>query len=336
MKTFPPPPRIAPLPETGFRTRWSVMIPTYNRTTFLERTLESVLSQDPGPEEMQIEVVDDASTLDDPESLVRRVGGGRVSFFRQSRHLATSANYNSCIERSVGEWVQILNSDDVVFTGFYKRFKTALENRNDVGAAFCRHAYVDEAEVWHGTSEPERPTPEIIPEFLDRIGVAQTVSTPSVMVVRRKVYEDLGGFRPDLPCAADWEMWIRIAARYPFWYEPAILAAWREHSQQSLATFTRLARDISDMRRCLEMSRPLFPPDRAESMSLKANELLSLAAFDNAYSAAARMELRAAIRQAGEGLRCSASPRAIQALLWLPFRIAGGMVRRSYRVVRER
>ena len=81
MKTFPPPPRIAPLPETGFRTRWSVMIPTYNRTTFLERTLESVLSQDPGPEEMQIEVVDDASTLDDPESLVRRVGGGRVSFF---------------------------------------------------------------------------------------------------------------------------------------------------------------------------------------------------------------------------------------------------------------
>jgi glycosyltransferase involved in cell wall biosynthesis len=312
------------------------MVPTYNRATFLGRTLESVLSQDPGPEEMQIEVVDDASTVDDPESLVRRVGGGRVSFFRQPHHLATSANYNSCIERSVGEWVQILNSDDVVFAEFYKRFKTALENRNDVGAAYCRHAYVDENEVWQGTSEPERLTPGIIPEFLDRIGIAQTISTPSVMVVRRRVYEDLGGFRPDLPCAGDWEMWNRIAAHYPVWYEPEILAAWREHSHQSLAAFSRLAQDIADMRRCLEISRSLFPPDRADSMSLKANELLSLAAFDNAYSAAARMELRAAFSQVGEGLKCSASPRAIQALLLLPFRIAAGVVRRSYRVLNER
>ena len=48
------------------------MIPAYNRTQYLEKTLTSVLSQDPGAEEMQIEVVDDASTVDDPEPLVRR------------------------------------------------------------------------------------------------------------------------------------------------------------------------------------------------------------------------------------------------------------------------
>lgn len=51
------------------------MIPTYNRTTHLEKTLTSVLAQGPGPEEMQIEVVDDGSTLSDPEPLVRRAAG---------------------------------------------------------------------------------------------------------------------------------------------------------------------------------------------------------------------------------------------------------------------
>ena len=56
----------------------SVMIPTYNCATFLRTTLESVLAQDPGPEQMQIEVVDDHSTEDDPAVVVRALGAGRA------------------------------------------------------------------------------------------------------------------------------------------------------------------------------------------------------------------------------------------------------------------
>jgi len=206
------------------------MIPVYNRVTYLERTLRSVLSQDPGAEEMQIAVVDDASSLGDPEEFVRRVGGERVQFFRQPRRLGGVGNWNSCIEKSRGEWVHILHSDDVVFPGFYVTLKTALEGREDIGAAFCRWVIVDENEGRIWTSDLERPTPGILSDFMDRIGVSQRVSTPSI-VVRRSVYENLGGFRSELSSTADWEMWARVAARFPIWYEPQILAAWRVHSQ---------------------------------------------------------------------------------------------------------
>src|SRR5919202_7111228 len=67
----------APVPpvETGVRRpRWSVMIPTYNCAGYLETALRGVLAQAPGPERIQIEVVDDHSTADDPEEVVRRVG----------------------------------------------------------------------------------------------------------------------------------------------------------------------------------------------------------------------------------------------------------------------
>ena len=51
--------------DSGARPYWSVMIPTYNpRADYPEETLHSVLQQDPGPEQMQIEVIDGRSTDD--------------------------------------------------------------------------------------------------------------------------------------------------------------------------------------------------------------------------------------------------------------------------------
>jgi glycosyltransferase involved in cell wall biosynthesis len=330
MDAYPPPPQFASLAAPAPEPFWSVMIPTYNRATYLERTLASVLAQDPGPQKMQIEVVDDASTSDDPGPLVRRAGGGRVAFFRQPHRLGTSANYNSCVERSVGQWVHILNSDDLVLPGFYERLRGTLEGRNDVGAAFCRHAYVDVNEKQLGTSDFESLTAGIIPDFIDRIGVAQTICSPSVMVVRRSVYGDLGGFRKDLPCAGDWEMWIRIAAHYPVWYEPEILAAWREHSRQSSVAFAKLGQDIADMRRCVEISRSWFPSDRADDMSRRAREYLSFWAFDNAESAFAEAELTVAFRQVYEGLKCSTSLRVMKGLRGVFFSMARGVLRGTY------
>src|SRR5437870_3024247 len=75
------PPAIRVLPADNCRPLWSVMIPTYNpRADYLEETLHSVLQQDPGPQQMQIEVIDDCSTGDLAAQTVGRVGGGRVTF----------------------------------------------------------------------------------------------------------------------------------------------------------------------------------------------------------------------------------------------------------------
>ena len=71
------------------RPLWSVMIPTFHCARFLRQTLESVLSQDPGPDVMQIEVIDDCSTQDDPESVVRAIAGERVHFFQQPKMSVT-------------------------------------------------------------------------------------------------------------------------------------------------------------------------------------------------------------------------------------------------------
>src|SRR5690242_12222648 len=78
-----PAPRIDPVPDDVGRPFWSVMIPTYNGTDYLREALESVLRQDPGPDQMQIELVDNCSTRNDPEIVAREIGGGRVACYRQ-------------------------------------------------------------------------------------------------------------------------------------------------------------------------------------------------------------------------------------------------------------
>jgi len=115
------------------------MIPTYNCAGYLEATLRSVLAQDPGPEAMQMEVVDDHSTADDPEEVVTRLGGGRVGFHRQPVNVGVVANLNTCLQRSRGEIVHLLHGDDFVLEGFYRTLGDRLREHPEAGAAYCRH-----------------------------------------------------------------------------------------------------------------------------------------------------------------------------------------------------
>ncbi|MGC9996349.1 MAG: glycosyltransferase [Terriglobia bacterium] len=304
------------------------MIPSYNRNPYLEGTLASVLEQDPGPEEMQIAVVDDASTRDDPEPLVRRLGGDRVTFIRQPRNLGQFANLNSCIQTAEGYWVHILHSDDLALPGFYATLKGALASRDDIGAAYCRSGTIGENGAWLRNSVSESSTPGILPGFLSRIAVTNRIQTPSI-VVRRRVYEKLGGFRLDLPYAADWEMWIRIAAHYPIWYEPATLAAWRVHSESWSALNVRSGQNIADLRRCVEVSRSLLPAALAPALSRKAKDQVARVAVSGTFRALLARDLHTAFRQAREALRCDMSWRpVIRTLLFLPFRLVGEPLRR--------
>ena len=64
---------ISPITLKSDRPLWSVVIPTYNCAHYLKETLQSVLAQDPGEAIMEIIVVDDHSTKDDPEAVVKAI-----------------------------------------------------------------------------------------------------------------------------------------------------------------------------------------------------------------------------------------------------------------------
>jgi glycosyltransferase involved in cell wall biosynthesis len=122
---------------------WSVMIPTFHCARFLRQTLESVLSQDTRPDVMQIEVIDDCSTQDDPESVVRAAAGERVHFFLQPKNVGHTRNFETCLQRARGHLVHLLHGDDAVRHGFYRKTAQLFGENVQFGAAFCRHVIMD-------------------------------------------------------------------------------------------------------------------------------------------------------------------------------------------------
>jgi GT2 family glycosyltransferase len=222
-------PVIEPVPSGTRRPFWSVMIPCFNSATLLARTLESVLAQDPGPDAMQIEVVDDASTADDPSAVVDKLGAGRVELFRQPRNAGAPANFTTCVRRARGEWVHVLHSDDVVLPRFYERYGAQLAACPDALMVGAQTITVDAEERYVGVTPPVAVDSR---GYL--IDAACTIATRHPLaaasaVVSRRAYETVGGFHPGLAHTNDWEMWTRVAlAGHVAWVrEP--LALYRAH-----------------------------------------------------------------------------------------------------------
>jgi hypothetical protein len=308
---------ITPLSKGGSRPLWSVMIPTYNSASYLRRALASVLAQDPGPEQMQIEVVDDCSTGDDPGAVVAELGGGRVGFYRRPQNVGHVKNFNTCLQRSQGKLVHLLHSDDCVRPGFYQRMQLAFAANHEIGAAFCRHIWIDEQGHWQHIAQLKQAETGILKNWLEVIAAQQPIQTPAI-VARRDVYERLGGFDDRMAsCGEDWEMWVRIAAHYAIWYEAEPLALYRMRSGSLSARSLSSGENVKDLRRAIEIYRSYLPAESAAGITAKAHELVALWAIKTARQLLARGERQAALVQVREAIKTSRSINVILQLVKL-------------------
>lgn len=306
MNAFGPgrsPPPIAPV-EGGPRPLWSVMIPTYNCAHQVRATIESVLMQAPGPDRMEIVVVDDASG-DDIAGAVATYDG-RVRLHRQPANLGVPDNLTEAIRLSRGQLVHILHGDDMTMPGFYDAMEDALSD-TEAGAAFCRYAYVDGQGREKGLGPLAMPAMGRLPDGLRFLASEQRIMTPSICV-RRAVYERLGGFHPDLHCAEDWEMWVRIARHYPVIYVPLVLARYRMQDDSNTGRNVATARDVHFNGVAIDIIRSHLPADIADEVTGQARRTYARSALRTALDCARRGDSRAALAQIRAAMRLDPGP----------------------------
>jgi len=265
------PPVIAPVKDSVHRTLWSVMVPVYNCSHFLKETLEAVLEQDPGPELMQIEVVDDCSTDANVAQLVMQIGRGRIDYYCQPVNVGSLRNFETCLNRSRGKYIHLMHGDDKVKNGFYSELANLFDMFPEAGAAFCAHDHIDMKGQIRFQKKPETVKPAILKNWLPKLAEAQRVQYIA-MVVKRSVYEHLGGFY-GVVYGEDWEMWARIASHYPIAHTPKNLAQYREHELSISNESFISGKNLKDIQTVIEIIMTYLPPQDRKRIRNKAEKI---------------------------------------------------------------
>ncbi len=310
LPVFPP---VVPLaPGDSTRPFWSVMITVYQRTGTLRRVLESVLAQ--ATTAMQIEVVCDGGDVArqrEISALVGEIGGGSVDFYGCDEHLGHPHIFNCALARARGQWVHILHDDDWVDPGFYAALEEQITLAPQAGAAFTQHRIVASSggEDSHWNSWLEASRPGILQEWLQRIVLECRVQF-SAMTVKRETYEALGGFCVEAHSTMDWEMWKRIAVRYPVIFVPEVLVGIGRDASAETARLIRSGEQVLHGLATIDITERYLPEETAQAWSHKAREQLAAYALTVARRYLEKEDTAAALANLQAAVQCSASPRA--------------------------
>jgi hypothetical protein len=218
--------------------------------------------------------------------------------------------------------VHLVHGDDMVRDGFYETMAQRFQSHPEIGAAFCRQIIIDANSKPIHVSEPIEPESGILQNWLERIATGQRLQTPA-MVVRRQVYEKVGGFdRRIRYYGEDWEMWVRIAANFAVWYENEPLAVYRVHASSLSGKTQRTGENIQDLRCAIEINRGYLPPAEADRISSQALKAAALGALRRSRRMIQAGEMHAPLAQMREALLCSHSAHVVLQtllvfLLWL-------------------
>jgi glycosyltransferase involved in cell wall biosynthesis len=219
---------------------FSVVIPTHNRRRLLGQTLRSALKQT--GVEFEVVVVDDGS-CDGSADAVTSLADGRVRLIRHPRPLGVAAARNAGAAVARGDWVALLDDDDLwAPEKLSRQLHAALAAQ--AGWAYAGVVEIDAEGRLLGGGPP--PSPEALLAGLRRRNLMPAGS--SNVVVRSEVFARTGGFDARLRHLADWDLWLRLAALGLPACVPAPLVAYRLHQGQATLDTTGMLAEADLLR----------------------------------------------------------------------------------------
>lgn len=205
----------------------TVVIPTYKRTAYLKVALESVIRQTYSHFECLV-VNDSPPFREKVDEVVASIGDERIRVIHNPQNGGESFSRNNAIRAAKGEIIALLDDDDYWKPGFLQQHVTKHEANPDLGIVYCGYVKFWDDELL-GTREyfaDQTPPRDMYQAMLSGKFV---LASSSIVSIRRSCFEDCGTFDSALPSFADWDMWVRIAQKYPFGNIPESLTYYRHH-----------------------------------------------------------------------------------------------------------
>lgn len=219
---------------TSRQRRVSVIIPVFNGEASIARAIQSALAQDYS--ELEVLAIDDGST--DRTAEVVRGFGDRVVYCHQHNQERSVAR-NTGLALAQGEFIAFLDADDWWLPHKLARQIAHAEAHPDLGLIYSWVHVANEAGTHLRLLGDERPASEAAgADLFEWFLLGNSVPTLSV-VVRRECLDEVGIFDEAITYIEDWDLWMRIASRYPVGHVAEPLACYSVRHAYLPAAFAR-------------------------------------------------------------------------------------------------
>lgn len=182
----------------------SVIIPTFNRAYCLVETIHSVLTQSG----FELIVVDDGST-DGTQKVLQSFPDIRAIHLLENRGVSYARNRG--IEEAQGSLICFLDSDDL-----WEEGKLEAQVKWMQGDPECQAVYTDEKWIRNGVRVNPMNKHQKYSGDIFKPCLPLCIVSPSSVMLRKSLLDEVGVFDESMPVCEDYDLWLRIAIRYPF------------------------------------------------------------------------------------------------------------------------
>ncbi len=197
----------------------SVIIPVYNGADTIEETIQSVFNQTFS--DFELIVINDGSK-DSTLDILSQINDSRLKVFSYA-NAGQPASRNRGISQATGDYISFLDADDLWCADKLEMQFQALQDNPQAAVAYSWTDWIDQS----GNVFRKGPHFNYSGDVLSRLFLNDFIGSGSNPLIRKQASLDVGKFDESLSNAHDWDMWLRLAARYPFVAVPSVHILYR-------------------------------------------------------------------------------------------------------------
>ncbi len=222
----------------NYMPKLSIIIPTYNRSNYLEQSLKSIFDQD--FKDFEIIVVDNNSTDFTKDVIDKFSKDERLKYFKNDHNLGASNNHIKALQLASGEYISMFSDDDIMLQDSLKiridvldafddivlvhsSFSTIDEKNNLIQRGHWAKNLYDEMNIETGLMNSKTVKSILIKRW-------NFICMPTVIVRSSIIHKHFLTFNNTLNYFIDWDFWLRLLEYGSFYYVNEELINYRRHS----------------------------------------------------------------------------------------------------------
>ncbi len=206
---------------------FSIIVPTYNRANLIRKTIESLLNQE--NQNFEIIVVDDGST-DNTKDVIDQISSNKISYYQiKNSERGFARNYGSKLAK--GDYLNFFDSDDIALKNHLSIADQAILTKNYPEIFHLNYAFLN------SNGEINKNNNKEISVANKKLISGNILSCNGVFIKKDIALQFPFNESRNLSVSEDWDLWLRLSARYKIYMLPTITSYIVNHQGRSVMSF---------------------------------------------------------------------------------------------------